>query len=770
MSTSIKSYFRNFKKHKLIYGITIGGFAISLAVLVMIVSYIIEEKNVDKHFPNIDYMYRIKQADGNAQIPERMYQPILNAAPEIEKLCLLEATSVLYEYNSEKKWAKAVATNGEFIDIFSVDVIQGTTKDLLKAKTDVLITEGFAQRVFGDKNPLGEILEFGNNEKKEVRAIIADPLESSSLKYDVIFNLDQELFGSTRGFNEVTYKMLNAVFLLSSGTGSAETEAKIMEILKPYEGYDETLLNVQPFKDIYFDLKGDNDLFNHANLNMIKLLSWIAIIILVLAVFNYINLTTALNSERHKEICIRKTTGAKRETIFSQFLSESYLSCFIALLLAVGFAIIISPLFKDLFGREVNIFEALQNPQILLAVILIFVVIGGLTGALPALAASKYNAIDLLQRKVLLRNSNVRGVFNTIQLTVTLSLIIALSIITKQINFVKTKDVGFNKEFLLEVRLQGKTSDKAAVIKEKLLKYPNITDVTATHGRPFAIYSTSSGSWKKDSVEYEIDNLSVMNSDTSFLSAFGLEIVKGRNFRLTDKGQNVCIINKKTYDYLQLDDIDESEVFGSKIVGVVKDFHFKDMHQELGFIQLKYDPDNLSNLNIRISGNDIPGTLHVIKNTLKEFEPNLNFEPRFYDEWINTMYRKEENQAKAIVIYAVIALLLSSLGLLGLARFSAIRRTKEIGVRKVNGAKVREILVMLNSGFVKWVVIAFVIACPVAWYSMNRWLESFAYKTTLSWWVFVLSGILVLGISLLTVSWQSWWAATRNPVEALRYE
>ncbi len=770
MNTSIKSYYRNIKKQKLIYGITIGGFAISLAVLVMIVAYIIEEKNVDKHFSNIDQMYRIKQDGGNAQIPKRMYQPILDAAPEIDKLCMLGSTSVLYEYNNEKKWAKAVATNEAFIDIFSVDIKQGATKDLLKAKTDVLITEGFAKRVFGDKNPLGEILEFGNEEKKEVRAIIADPVESSSLKYDVIFNLDQELFVSTRGYNNATYKMLDAVFLLNSGASSAETEAKITEILKSYEGYNETLLNVQPFKDVYFDLKGDNDQFNHANLNMIKLLSWIAIIILVLAVFNYINLTTALNSERHKEICIRKTTGARRETIFSQFLTESYLSCFIALLLAVGFAIIISPLFKDLFGREINIFDALQNPQILFAVLLISVVIGGLTGALPALAASRYNAIDLLQRKVLLKNSNVRGVFNTIQLTVTLSLIIALSIITKQINFVKTKDVGFNKEYLLEVRLQGKTNDRADVIKENLLKYPDIIDVTATFGRPFAIYSSSSGSWEKDSVEYEIDNLSVMSSDTSFLSTFGLEIVKGRNFRLTDKDKNVCIINKKIYDYLQLDDISESDVFGSKIVGVVKDFHFKDMHQELGFIQLKYNPDNLSHLNIRISGNDIPGTLKEIKTTLREFEPNLNFEPQFYNDWINTMYRKEENQAKAVVIYAVIALLLSSLGLLGLARFSAIRRTKEIGVRKVNGAKVREILAMLNSSFVKWILIAFIIACPMAWYVMNQWLESFAYKTTLSWWVFVLAGVLVMGVSLLTVSWQSWRAATRNPVESLRYE
>ena len=535
MRTIIKSYYRNFKKQKLIYGITIGGFAISLAVLVTIVSYIIEEKSVDRHFPNIKNMYRIKQADGNAQIPKRMYQPVLEAAPEIEKLCLINTNSVLYEYNREKKWAKAVCTNKEFIDIFSVKIIQGDTKELLESKTDVLITESFAKRVFGDKNPLGEILEFGNKEKKKVRAIIADPTASSSLKYDVIFNLDQGLFSSIRGYNEEAYKMFDAVFLLNSKANPTETEGKIKEILKPYEGYNETLLLIQPFKEVYFDLKGDNDHFSHANLNMIKLLSWIALIILILAVFNYINLTTALNSERHKEICIRKTTGARRQTIFSQFLTESYLSCFIALLLAVVFAILISPIFKDLFGREVSISDALQNPQILFAVILIFVLVGGLTGVLPAIVAAKYNAIDLLQRKVLLKNPNVRGVFYTIQLTVTLCLIISLMIITKQINYVKTKDVGFNKEYLLEVGLEGKTYGRSVVIKENLLKYPNIINVSGTDGRPFGIYSSGSGTWKNDSVEYKIENIAQMNTDTSFLSTFGLKLIRGRNFRLTDK-------------------------------------------------------------------------------------------------------------------------------------------------------------------------------------------------------------------------------------------
>jgi len=261
MNTAIKSYYRNFRKQKLIYGITIGGFAVSLAVLILIVSYIIEEKSVDRHFPNIENMYRIKQANGNAQIPQRIYQPVLDIAPEIEKLCLINTNSVLYEYSGEKQRAKAVCTNKEFLDVFSVNIILGDREGLLESKTDVIITESFAKKVFGDKNPIGEILNFNDKEKKEVRAIVADPIKTSSLKYDFIFNLEQGLFHSTRGYNEESYKMYDAVFVLNSKTNPQDTEEKITKILQPFEGYKETLLDIQPFKEIYFDLKADNDKF-----------------------------------------------------------------------------------------------------------------------------------------------------------------------------------------------------------------------------------------------------------------------------------------------------------------------------------------------------------------------------------------------------------------------------------------------------------------------------------------------------------------------------
>ncbi|HKJ78970.1 MAG TPA: ABC transporter permease, partial [Prolixibacteraceae bacterium] len=549
---NLKIYIRNFKRQKLIYGITIGGFAISLAVLVAISSYILEEKSVDTHLPNIDRMYRIKQADQNSSIPKRIYQKILDNTPEIENLTLLRKNGTLYEYDTKKEYLSYITTDEKFLDIFSIQIIQGEREGLLQAKTDVLITEEFAKRVFGDENPIGEIIEFGNEENKRVKAIIANPLKSSSLKYDVIFNLDQKINQSYRGYNQERYYMYDAVFTLRAGANPADVEKKITDILQIYEGYEKTTLKIQPFKDVYFDTSGDNDSYSHANLGMIKLLSWIAFVILTLAVLNYINLTTAFNNERHREICIRKTSGARNITIFQQFIGESFLSFGIALILAAGLAILFSPLFNELFGRTVNISEALKTSEMLMVLILIFLFVGTISGLVPAFIVSKFNPIDLLQRKIKLRNSGIRGTYNTIQIAVSLSLIISLIVITKQIKYVKTKDVGFDKELLLEVGLQGRTNQKANSIKEELLNYPQILNVSGTHGRPFGTYASSSGSWKHDSVEYKIDGLINMNTDTSFLSTFGLKLIRGRNFRPTDK--NVCIINQKTYEHLRLDE------------------------------------------------------------------------------------------------------------------------------------------------------------------------------------------------------------------------
>ncbi len=763
----IKTYFRSLKKQKLMGFITIGGLSLSFAVLILMISYILQEYGYDKHYTHINSMYRIIQDNTEAAIPERAYNDVIQAAPEINHLGLFGANGVLCKYKDSGEYVRAVHANSDFLAIYDVQVIKGQSEDLLKSKDQVAVTESFANRCFPNENPLGQTLTFENKEEKIITAVINDPPVNSTVQYELVFNLNQNIFHYYRGYNNINYNMLNAVFTVKPGTDMLAFDAKIATVLQHYEGYEKTTLHTQPYKSVYFDTSS-HDQLPHANVNMIKLLSIIALIILVLAIFNFININTATHSIRFKEVCVRKTSGAATHSVFIQFVKEAFIGCFIALAFSLLWAMLMSPIFTDLFGKKINVISALHQPIVLLSVLGVFIVVTSLTALFPSLIISRYNPIDLLHQKAKQKRKGTQGIFIVTQLTISIGLIIGLVAINKQIYFVKNKDLGFNKSLLLEINLNGNTQQHSKEIKEQLLSFPQITDISVTHGCPMNPYIEGSGSWKIDSTEYDIKGLTQINTDTSFLSTFQIKLLQGRNFRSTDK--NVCFINEETYKHLGFENIENKTIWGSTIIGVVENFHFKELHNKLGFLQLQYNPDEISHLNIRITGTEVNQTLNQIRSVFREFEPSLSFEPVFYDDMINKMYQKEEKQAKVIKIYAVMALFLSCLGILGIIELSTKRRIKELGIRKVNGARVIEIITLLNKKIVLWVFLAFVIASPIAFWAMNKWLQSFAYKTTLSWWIFALAGFLALLIALLTVSWQSWKAATRNPVEALRYE
>lgn len=764
---TLKSYYRNLKRQKLVSFITIGGLSLSFAVLILMISYVMQEYSYDKHYPELKRMYRIKQNDNDASLPKRMCPVILDAVPDIDKLCFFNANGTYYTYDGESDYVRVNCTNQDFFDVFSVKAVKGNCDGLLLSVGNVAVTESFAQKVFGDKDPIGQSILFGGSESKIVQAVIKDPLPTSSLQYEVVFNQDQQIFQSTFGYNNERYYMYDAVFTLENNSQISSVESKIADLLKTYPAYEETTITVQPFSEVYFDVECD-DRFDHANINLIKLLTGIALLILILAVFNFINLNTANNIVRFKEVCIRKTTGAANASIFLQFISESFLSCFLAIAISLLWLNLLTPLFADLFGKDIQVLQTIGQPINLIAILLGFLLVSSLTALLPSIMVARYNPVDLLQRKSGIKTKSYQGAFNVTQLSVTIVLIIGLIVINKQLHFVKTKDLGFNKEYLLEVRLQGGTGKHKDAIVNELLSNPKILKVSGTQGRPLNPYSVGSGSWDINGEEFRIERITDIPTDTSFLSTFDLKLLMGRNFRLTDK--DVCIINEKTYKFLQFNDIEGKTIWGNKIVGVVEDFHFEDMHKELGFLQLEYNPNRVSHLNIRLMGNDIRNTIDYIKNTLNEFEPGMEFEPTFYDERIEKMYQKEENQAKAIQGYTIMALFLSCLGLLGMVEFTTKKRVKEVGIRKVNGARIVEVILLLNNDFVKWILIATVIATPIGYYIMQKWLESFAYKTPMSIWIFLSAGLIALIIALITVSIQSWQAATRNPVEALRYE
>jgi len=344
--------------------------------------------------------------------------------------------------------------------------------------------------------------------------------------------------------------------------------------------------------------------------------------------------------------------------------------------------------------------------------------------------------------------------------------------VQRQIKYIKHKNPGFNEEQLVRLdipAIQENEAPKFFALIEELRKSPYISNLSTSFGVPGNIPLSMGSNMENTDKNMSVPSLLV---DTAFLETFGIKVIKGRNIEPGDL-EKVCMINEAAWRHFEFKDLENkrfNNFGGYDIVGVVNDFYFRSLHDEIGPACIIFTGRGRpTTINVRFVSNGTSPGMDYVRETWQKILPGFPFKYQFYDEWFDSMYRSEERFAKTIGLFAVLAIVISCIGILGLAIFSSDRRTKEIGIRKVNGATVSEVVTMLNKDFVKWVVIAFIVAVPVSWYAMNKWLESFAYKTSLSWWIFVLAGVLALGIALLTVSWQSWRAATRNPVEALRY-
>ncbi|MFA6400208.1 MAG: FtsX-like permease family protein [Salinivirgaceae bacterium] len=767
----LKLYYRNFVKNKSIHIITIGGFAISLALFILISGYVVHEKSFDRSYKNLASMYRIKADDNNAITPISFKDEIIDGVPEIDRICFYTRDEhQMFRLNNKKQDAVFMKATEAFFDVFSVDFLYGDKKSALSAKDNIVVTESFAVKYFGKPNPIGETIEMLNGEFKHVVAVIADPQKRTSLNYELIFNTDNEFFGSRYCNNNDCYSMYNTAMVLHPDADTSLVKEKLSAILKKCPYLNNGIV-LQPFNEIYFDT-ASHDEHQHANVRFIQLLSVVAFIILLLSIVNYINLSVASNLNRFKEICIRKTSGAKVRDIVLQFLAESYISCLLALIVSFVLILLFSGFLSTLLQIEFNEMEILKRPVFIVSCFALLLVLGFIVGYLPAKMVSMFNPVQLFQRKSRNSKNSWWGAFNIFQFAISLFLIISLLVINKQIDFVKSKKLGYEANHLLRIELSGTLPDHAQAIKADLLAKTSIVNASLTTGNPLDLWMVGSGSFKVGGEDVNVSNVSQLPVDESFLKTFEIPLIMGRDFRSTDK--NVCIINETFYKSLGWDNIESRNVWGANVIGVISDIHYEDLHKKIGNIQLQFNVDNnnqsFAALNVRIANTDIPETMKTIKSVFQEYDSEVDLNYQFYNDKVDQLYRQEEKQAKAISTFAFIAVFLSCLGLYGKIEFSSRSRIKEIGIRKVNGAKISEIIALLNKDFIQWVVIAFGISIPIAWYAMTKWLQNFAYKTELSWWIFALSGIIALGIAMLTVSWQSWKAASRNPVEALRYE
>lgn len=768
--TKLRTLIRSLIKNRVTSVITITGFSVSISMALIIIAFLIGEYSYDKAYPNIDRIYRVFADNNVASVREDFRELFLEKYSSIEDACRYNNYDATVTYEDKPFNGQMIVTDTSFFNIFSTQFLIGSKHSSLVNLNDIVVTESFARKIFGDEDPIGKTLVAEYETPLVVSGVAKDFPLHSSIRGDFFTNskIKIKYEGSSDGMgNDVNFFRM---FILAKNMKNISGLEKLLTSdlsSVEYKFGSVEKINLIPFSKSYFMQGIERSQTLHSNLKLIRLLSLISSIIILLAVFNYINLTTATHTGRFKEIGIKKTVGAARWQIFVQFIIESFIVCLISFLLALFLSSFWVPFFARFLGSDINLAN-LYKPFWLIKLACCVFVISVISGLYPALSVSGLKPVTILMKKETVRHNSfsLRAVLNIFQYVVSISLIIALIVLSRQIEYIRTKDYGFDTDKLLRVDVHWRLADKTSVIRDELLFDPSVKSVCFSHGSPGSIYLTSS--WEPLGGKNEI--ISVLTADSAFLRVFQIPVIKGRELLPSDFDK-VCYINETAYKKTGWDSFEGKKFQRFEIIGIVRDFNYADLYNQIGPLVIPISSEmGVSHLTLRVSSENITQTIKTLKETWKKVCPGHELKYQFYDEWLDSMYKSEEKLIAAIRLFAVLAIIISCLGILGLAEFSIKKRTKEIGIRKVNGARVFEVMALLNNDFMRWVLIAFLIAVPVAWYVMNLWLKNFAYRTNLSWWIFGLAGLIALGIALFTVSWQSLRAATRNPVEALRYE
>ncbi|MFC0875257.1 ABC transporter permease [Saccharicrinis sp. FJH2] len=787
VSNHIKTSLRSIAKNPVFSIINLLGLAVGIICVILTSIWVSYELGYDGFNKNNDRIYKVSQGENFSIVPP-LFNSVKNEFPEIEKIVRTSTDAEGYMNNIDDndaiKVKNVLYTNSDFGDIFTCNTICGNLKTALDAPNSIVLTKELALKIFGKTDVEGKTIHYvATFPSKEltlsVKSVVADFPSNSNLKFDAIIPFATLNTIKPNGMMpDENWRdgYCNMYLLLKKGTNENAFVSKLAEFGTNVEQYVYGLdpkspeaakrkLGLVKITDLHF--------YNNSRKQLVGYISIIGLLIILIAIVNYINLSIAKLFSVYQGLFIRKINGASRYKLVSYILIESVLYSFAALLVALLLIMAGKPLISGMLHINFAL-NYIKHPGAIFFLILSSVIVGIIAGLYPALKLTSNISANTTKVSLPKKDRNfTRQSLVIFQFTISIALIISVFVIAKQINFLNNKDLGFDNHQIIYAQLNKNLYRPYNEFKQKLLKNPNIKSVSGSQCELGQYCVTLTRDINGTSRYFQ-----ELPADPDFIETMGLELVQGRNFSWdmsTDRYQTVILSESAVKAF----GLDSSNVIGTevfmydrvaKVVGVIKDFYFQSFHHKLDPFMLYYHPGSIGTANIKISGNNVPETMKYISKVWNEFSPDVPFEYHFLDKKYEELYEQDRQFSQIITSFLFVAIVIACLGLFGLVSFTTIQRTKEIGIRKVNGAKVSEVLVMLNKDFVTWVTIAFVIATPIALYAMNKWLESFAYKTTLSWWIFALSGLLALGIALLTVSFQSWKAATRNPVEALRYE
>ena len=757
-------------KNKLYTTVTIFGFAISLTFIILLSVYIGNELSVDNFHVNSDRVYRLENESVDFSPP--IAEDLKNSIPEIEDFTrVLDSDGRINISDGQKLKISYLGVDASFFDIFSFPLAHGKADEVLQTANSIVLSKSMAMKLFGTIDVVGNTVFLDTSHKFTITGVMDDFPENTHFTYqDALVNLMafKELWGFENIMQEYGFASLSIYLLAKENTDLPAKASLILEkFKKDYWLYSEgwaTTVELTPLKDLYFSTKVGNGTKSNSK-TLVTILSFIVLLILLLAVGNYVNLTIAQATFRGKEVAIKKLLGSSKRQLFLQFIRESVLLCLIAVLLSFLLVKLIEPVFDVLLHTRLQLNDKI-TPLNLGSFILLFALIGILSGILPALKIAGFRPIEVVKGTFRTKVKSIYGkAFITFQYTVAISLLACSWIIMKQTDFLKNQDLGFQKDNIVHMEYLGST-DKKETIKNALLQIPGVEDVTITWQSPLSGGSNQTFESNGKSVSFQ-----EFAVDSSFFHVFDMN-VKPSDVAYSDKGM---YLNETAIKELGLTNeaisfkMEENEI---PILGIVNDFNFKELRDNIGPLMIRQQTPNFQadDIFLKVNGTNVFDTADKIKTTYTSLVENAEFDLTFVDDAINRWYEKDERTGKIIGYFTLLSFIISAMGILAMSTFYMQQRKKEISIRKVNGANISQILSLLNKDFVKWIALAFVIAVPVSWYAMNKWLEGFAYKTTMSWWVFAMAGITALTVALLTVSWQSWKAATSNPINSLRDE
>lgn len=783
---------RNLLRNKLYSGINILGLSIGLTCCLAVGLYIHDEFSYDRFHPRSADIYRVvehqKQVDKEydlALTPGLLGPSLKNDFPQVQQACRMGKASGFLQYGEATAEPDNIyVVDSSFFTMFNFPLLLGDSRKVFRDPLQIVITERLAERFFGKDwrhagHLLGQPFRLSDEATFVLAGIAKNPPANSHIQFDVLLPFAYEIQAHGRRL-EWQNNNYHTYITLSPDANVAALDQELHKYILKFAPRPQVTFLLQPLRSIYLhsDFAFHTEWGKTSNIIYTRIFLAVGLIVLLIAVFNFINLCTARAVQRAREVGVRKVVGAFRRQLIMQFLSESLLVTFLSVGLSLLLLLLFLPVLNNIAGKSLSV--PFGEPYFILSIVSFTIVIGLAAGMYPAFYLSRFRPVKVLKGIFDAGSGQLfRRALVVSQFTLSVILIIGAIVVYRQLTFMQNKSLGFDKSQLIYVRMKNELKQKALLLKHDLQQQTSVVAATVSSGNLVDVITSTYGiEWEgqRPDDKFVMTN---MNIEPDFIAATGMQIIAGRNFRpgITTDTITTFLVNETAVRRMGWT---PEQALGKRfrlwqytgaIIGVVKDFHFRPLTATIDPLLFYYNPrEPYSCLLMRTKPNQVPEAIAALRHLYKKYESRTGMQYEFVDDGLANQYRNEQKTGRIVLYFSVLAIAVSCLGLFGLSVFTAGQRIKEIGIRKVMGASVSSIVALLSKDFLKLVLMAILIASPIGWYGTHRWLQDFAYKIDIGWWVFLFSGTAAIIIALFTISFQSIRAALMNPVKSLRSE